>query len=535
MKKRALSIVAMLLALILAAACAGTSGTNTDQQGGETNPGTATQAPQVVDGDTPDVDVSTVKDSLTIAIWSNPQTFDPTDVTLQPDQHVINAIFDTLVWPANEEGVYEGRLAKSYEFENDTTLVFHLRDDVYFHNGEKLTADDVVFSLLRDVASNGNKSSFSGFDPENIVARDEYTVQIGFTYPNVAALAYLASPRGGIVCKSAFEAMGPDEFKTNPVGSGMFKFVSFESGDRVVLERNEEYWGQKPLYKNLYFRVITEDSVRAMEVQSGGVDIAMKIAASDFDNLKLDPGLIAIAGKGVTQSSFQFNAQQERFADIRIRQAMNYALDMPAIVRAVYGEYAEPASSLFAPSVMYYKQEGPIVQNQELARQLVAEAGYGEEGFSCEITLPQESDMLAIAEICKAQWEECNIHVTITIMEQVALREANTKGLNEFVRASFFCSTADPSQCMMVWGSNWNGGLRVRDEHVDELLQKGLAAMDPEERAAVYAELQDYCWEMFQCINLAVPMNLCVTTGKLKNFVLPTGYITYYNSFYVEQ
>lgn len=535
MRKQVTVIVALLLVAVMLFGC------KADTKPAET--ATATSAPASntttaqsgeANKDTPETKQEKVKDSLTIAIWSNPQTLDPTNVTLQPDQHIINAIFDTLVWPVDEKGEYAPRLCTSYEFKDDVTWIFHLRDDVYFHNGEKLTADDVVFSLQRDIVSNGNKSSFSGFDPETTKALDANTVQIGFSYPNVAALAYLSSPRGGIVCKKAFEEMGEDAFKTNPVGSGMFKFVSFESGDRVVLERNENYWGQKPLYKNLYFRVITEDSVRAMEVQSGGVDIAMKVAASDFDNLKLDPNLVCIAGKGVTQSSFQFNAQQERFSDIRIRQAMNYALDMPSIVKAVYGDYAEAASSLFASSVLYYKKEGPIVQDKEKAKQLVAEAGYPD-GFSCEITLPQESDMLAIAEICQAQWEECNIHVTITVMEQVALREANTKGLNEFVRASFFCSTADPSQCMMVWGSNWNGGLRVRDPHVDELLQKGLAATDATERAAVYAELQDYCWNMYQCINLAVPMNLCVTTGKLQNFVLPTGYITYYNGFYVAE
>lgn len=527
MKKRIVAFLALVLALCLLTACG--SGQTTTPSNNEGNTGSGDSN---ITG-SPD-STQKIKDTVTIAIWSNPQTLDPTDVTLQPDQHVMNAIFDTLVWPADENGNYAPRLAASYEYEDDLTLVFHLRDDIYFHNGEKLTADDVVFSLQNCYVSNGNKSSFAGFDPERTIARDETTVQVGFTYPNAAAFAYLSTPRGGIVCKSAYEEMGADAFKTNPVGSGMFKFVSFESGDRVVLARNEEYWGDKPQYSSLIFRIITEDSVRAMEIESGGIDIAMKVAASDFDNLKNNPNLTCIAKEGLTMSSFQFNAQQDEFADIRIRMAMNYALDMPSIVKAVYGDYATAAASTIADNVMYFTALGPYEQDQEYARQLLAEAGYAD-GFHTEITLPQESDMLAIAEICQNQWEQVGIYCEITQMEQVALREANTNGQNVFVRASFFCSTGDPSQAMMVWGSNWNGGLRVRDEKMDELLAKGLSTFDNDERAAVYAEIQQYAWDMYQMIPLACPMDLCVTTANLQGFEYPSGYMTYYNQFYIAE
>ncbi len=109
-------------------------------------------------------------------------------------------------------------------------MIFKLRDDVYFHNGEKMTAEDVAFSIQRSCKSSGNKTFFKAFDGENTKAIDATTVQVKFKYAFAAALNYLATPRGGIVSKKAVESMGDDKFGQAPVGSGPFKFVSWTQG-----------------------------------------------------------------------------------------------------------------------------------------------------------------------------------------------------------------------------------------------------------------------------------------------------------------
>jgi len=340
--KRRKKIIAMSLSLlILLAGCGGGKGTTTNDTANGTA-ATGAAEPQ-----------RALKDTLTIAVNETVDQLDCGNVKLNTAHKVCRALYDPLVYPADESGEYKPCLAKSWEQKDDTTLIFHLRDDVVFHNGEKMTAEDVVFSIQRSCELPNNKTLFKAFDAENTKAIDDFTVQVKFMYPFAAALNYLSSSRGGVVSKKAVEEMGNDKFGLAPIGTGPFKFAKWIEGDRIVLERNEDYWGEKPAFKNLIYRFITDDSVRAMELEAGGIDAMFVVAPQDYDRLKENPDLMTYAESGFTTLMLQFNMRCDEFKDIRLRKAFAYAIDTSAIVKAVYGDLGTVADGLFTDQIFW--------------------------------------------------------------------------------------------------------------------------------------------------------------------------------------
>lgn len=478
-----------------------------------------------------------MKDSLVIGINSNPQSLSMSDTKMQNEMLIGNAVFDTLIYPADENGEFAPRLATSWDWEDDTHLVFHLRDDVYFHNGEKLTAEDVAFTIQTSCETKNNRSFFSAFDAENTAAIDETTVCIAFKYPFAPALAYLSASRGGIICKSTYEEIGADAYNLSPVGTGQFKFVSWTQGDSIELERNDNYWDKEkiPSYSKIRYRIITENSVRAMELEAGGIDIAFNISSNDFDRLKANSNVVAISEEGLSHQGFQFNSTTPELSDIRVREALCISLDTAAIVSAVYGSYGTPASGLFSSNVFAFNALGPYEYNPERARELLAEAGYGD-GFSVTMSIADITNLVKMAEIAQQQWKQVGIDLKIDIMEQVAVTELNSTGQTRITTTDYTTSTGDPGHALQIYKSTWNGALQLKDAYIDEMLEKGLQEFDTEARAEIYREVQEYIWNYYTCIPLVFTQNMLVYSAKIEGLNLPTsGYIMDYSSFNIYQ
>ncbi|MDO4321794.1 MAG: ABC transporter substrate-binding protein [Lachnospiraceae bacterium] len=474
-----------------------------------------------------------VKDILVIGINSNPQSLSMSDTKMQNEMLIGNALFDTLIYPADENGEFAPRLAASWEWEDGTHLIFHLRDDVYFHNGEKMTAEDVAFTVKTSCETLNNRSFFSAFDAENTEAIDETTVRIAFQYEFAPALAYLSSSRGGIICKSAYEEMGADAYNLAPVGTGQFKFVSWTQGDSIELERNDEYWNKDkiPSYSHIRYRIITENSVRAMEIEAGGIDMAYNISSNDFERLSANPNLMTIAEEGLSHQGFQLNSSVPELSDIRVREALCISLDTPSIVAAVYGQYGTAATGLFSNNVFAFDELGPYEYNPERAKELLAEAGY-EDGFDITMSIADITNLVKMAEIAQQQWAQVGINLTINIMEQVAVTEQNATGQTRITTTDYTTSTADPGHALQIYRSTWNGALQLKDDYIDEMLDKGLQEFDTDKRAEIYKELQEYIWNYYTCIPLVFPKNMLVYSTDIENLVLPkSGYILDYSSF----
>lgn len=500
MKKRRMIPVLLLLLAVLTAC---------------TNTATPSE-PQRSPSDTSETGVKNARNQLVVAISNEPGSLDPQNVGVVSAYQVQVHLFNTLV-ERDEEGNIHPSLAESWEFRDPQTIRFKLRQDVTFHNGEKLTSEDVRYSIQRATRLPLSASVFKAFDGEKTAVVDEYTVDVKLKEPFSGALAYLATSRAAIVSKKAAEEMGLDGFGLNPVGTGPFKFSKWESGDRIILEKNEDYWGAKATYQTFIARIIPDASVRSLELESGGVDFLYDIYPADYDRIKSNPNLVTQVGTGFTHELWLLSMTAEEFSDVKIRKAMSLALDIPAIVNAVWGELGAPADSIFSDKVFGHVSIGPIKQDVEEAKRLLAEAGVPN-GFDTEIQFGESATTQAALEIAQQMWAAVGINVKISPLDQATYKDNNAAGLTRFGRSNFTASTGDPDHALANWQSGYKGALNANDPHIDELMARGRAETDDIKRKAIYEEIQRYCWDSYYSIPIVFSKVSYGYTNKITNF-----------------
>ena len=474
MKKRALVTAAAVLSVAALTACGGKKEVSVATTVAETTAAAAdTTAESSTDGQ---AESTASADTLRVILNSEPSNLDPHNNTRLTAWAVQEEIFDKLV-TKDDDGNIVPDLATKWEQIDDKTTRFYLRDDVTFHDGTKLTADDVVFSLQRACEASGSKTFYISFDPENIKKVDDYTVDVATKEPFAAVLNYLASARGAILCKSAVESKGDEEFGRSPVGSGPFKFVSWTTGDKIVLERNEEYWGDKPAYTNLQFRFVTEATNRAIEVETGGADIAYSIAANDAERLQGNSDVNVITGPAYQYVYVSMNMSDETLKDHRVRQALTEAIDIPSLVEAVYGDSA---------------------------KKLLAEAGYGD-GLELTIKMAEDNNFSTMAEIIQGMWAEVGVTANIESMEQATYLEKANAGEVQIGMASTNAVSGDPDNAMMIWRTTAVNAIQACDPKIDEYLNAGASEFDTEKRAEIYKEVQQYMWDQDYAVPVCFP------------------------------
>ena len=499
MKRLVKVIIPLLCLVMLLSSCGGTSG------------GTSGSAQSE----------SGTKNELKVAIRAEPSTLDPHNSTALANFAVQRVVYDTLV-VQNENGEIVPGLAESWEVIDDLTVRFHLREGVKFSNGQELTSEDVVYSLQRATTEPGSASMFSSFDGENTKAVDPYTVDICVKQPFAAIYNYLASSRGDIICKSAMEEMGGEAYGRQPVGTGPFVLSEWNTGDSLVLTRNENYWGDAPAYDKLTFRIITEAANRTIELETGGVDIIYDVSSSDVPRLEENPNVKIVSGPGYKFSYITMNMEMAPYDDIRVREALVLSLDMASIVKTVYGDSAELADSLMAPTVFGYSKIGPYPYDPEKAKELLAEAGYAD-GLEITVMLNEVRDFINVVEIAQNMWKEVGITTNIEIMDQATLLSKAAEGTVSMGVTNSTPTTGDPDHALMIWPTTYDSFLRNNNTKIDEYLAAGKAAYDETERAAIYKEAMEYMWQQYNLIPICFTNAIYGTGADVENFECHPG------------
>lgn len=443
------------------------------------------------------------KDTFTVAIRAEPSTLDPHNSTALANFAVQRVVYDNLV-QQDEKGEIIPALAERWEVLDDLTVRFYLRDNVYFSNGDKLTAEDVRYSIERSTVERGSSSMFSAFDGENTAVVDDLTVDVKMKYPFAPIYNYLASSRGNILCKKAMEEMGVDEYSRNPVGTGPFILTEWITGDSLRLAANENYWGDKPAYSKLVYRVIAEPANRTIELETGGVDAIYDVSASDVARLNENPKLKVIQGPGYKFSYITMNMSLAPYDDIRVREALTISLNMEAIVKSVFQGSAKAADSLMAPTVFGYNKVGPYTYDPDRAKSLLQEAGYGN-GLKVTIMTNEDRGFMDVAEIAQNMWKEIGVETEIQIMEQAALLSKAAEGTVTMGITNSTPTTGDPDHALMPWPSTYKSFLRINNPKIDEYLEQGKRTYDESDRQKVYQEAIDYMWTQFNMIPICLP------------------------------
>ena len=455
------------------------------------------------------------KDTLVVAVQEDSKSMDPQEVNKINIAVVQRPIFDTLIYNNWETNEYEPAVATSWEQIDDLTIVFHLRDDVYFHNGENLTAEDVLYTYTRATQIPQSASTFFFLDTENSRVIDDYTLELKLTQPYAQIMDVLSGTKSGLVNKKYVEEVGDDVFGQEPIGSGPYKLVSWTSGTEIVYERFDDYWGEKAQTKNLIFKVIPEAANRVIELETGEADAAYEINGSDVERINSTDGIHVEMTPSYRYYTVTFSMQDEVTSNQDLRYALSYALDSESLVNAVFAGTADVATGFYPSNIFAFKDFGVFPYDLDLAKEYLEKAGYPD-GLTLKFLYSAREVDRQIAEIIQNMWAK--IGVTLDMYEMEAdVYQANG---NEFQVAMRNGNAGEPSNILIIYDSSFKDRLQDNDDWLDEQLALAKTLYDDGERSEKYQEIQDYLYEKRYTIPYAFAAAIYATSDKVEGWEL---------------
>jgi peptide/nickel transport system substrate-binding protein len=468
---------------------------------------------------------STGEKVLTIALTTIPNSLDMPKAAERNASNAAWQLYDSLLF-INDEGEIEGALATDWTISEDgTTYTFTLREGVTFHNGEPFNAQAVVFSWERG-KNPENQYASDWSTATSVVAVDDMTVEVTTEGPQPLFLRYMAQS-WAIVPPGYIEEVGEEGFLAAPVGTGPFKLVELVEGDRIVMEKNEEYWREGyPLIDRLIFRPIPESSTRVAAIQTGEVDLVTRLSAEEADSLRDMEGIEVISYPVDRVYYIAFNNMttglDQPTIDPKVRLAMNYAVDVQAILDAIFNGNGRPAVGLLTPDNFGYDESlQPYGYDPDMARTLLSEAGYPD-GFEMDMACPAGAytNFEQVCEAVQGYLGEVEITVNLEIMESGAFWDLEAK-----------------KQLPPLFGDSWSatigealprliGALKGADSSFSawsdptliDLVDQISVTVDDDERGALYGEVQQYMRENPPFIYLYEPVTFEAVRTRVENY-----------------
>src|SRR5690348_2639444 len=387
--------------------------------------------------------------TLRIGLAEDPDVLDPTLARTFVGRIVFSALCDKL-FDIDEKLNIVPQLATGYQWSPDNkALTIKLRDGVVFHDGEKMDAAAVKFSLERHKTMPGSNRRGELAPLSSVDVVDPLTVRLNLSAPFSPLLAQLADRAGMMVSPKAAQAEG-DKFGAKPVCSGPFRFVERVAQDRIVLERYPNYWNKGEIhFDRIVYLPIVDSTVRLANLRSGQLDFIERLAASDVPQLKSDSRfkiakITEIGYQGITINVGKSDLAQKNplGKDARVREAFELALDRDGIVQVAMDGEADVGNQWVAPSNPYYAKNVPVPKrNVERAKALLKEAGVPNPSFT--LMTPTTSDAQRVAQVVQAMAREAGFDVKIQSTEfATSLDQADKGEFDAYVLA--WSGRADP-------------------------------------------------------------------------------------------
>ena len=365
---------------------------------------------------------------ITVAMQLEPPHLDPTSAAAGAiDSVLYSNVFEGLTRFMGDGSVVPG-LAESWEISDDGTVyTFHLQEGVTFHDGTTMDAEDVKFSLDRaraEDSANAQKALFAGIAEVEVV--DPLTVKVTLNEPDGNFLFNMAWGDAVIVAPESVEGI-----KQSPVGTGAFTFSEWVQGDKIVLEKNPDYWGTPAKLDSATFKFISDPTAAFAAVMAEDVDVFTGFPAPEnLPQFEADPRFKVLVGSTEGETILSTNNKQPPFDNVKVREALAHAIDRQAIIDGAMFGYGTPIGTHFAPHhPAYVDLTGQSAYDPELSRELLAEAGYAD-GFETTLHLPPPSYARRGGEIIAAQLAEVGITAEIINVEWAQWLETVFRGKN---------------------------------------------------------------------------------------------------------
>ncbi len=467
--------------------------------------------------------------TLVMLIESSPTNLDPRVGVDAQSERIDNLIFDDLLSRGDNLDVAPG-LAERWEIPNPLTYIFHLRQGVTFHDGRLLTSRDVkwTFDSLLQGKVRSTKAAVYRF-VDHIDAPDDLTVIFHMKEPSATLLWNLSDGAVGIV-----QSGSGAEMTARPIGSGPFKFVSAETDKEVILERNDAYWGGKAKLARVRFAVVPDATTRALELRKGSADATINALTPDtVQTLGTNPSLAVERAPGTVLAYLGFNLRDPVLKDVRVRQAIAFALDRAPMIEYLWRGEAQPARSILPPQSWAFNGSVSLYNHDSVkARQLLDAAGYpAVNGVRFHITMKTSTDE--------------NTRLMVAVMQQQLREVGIALDIRSFEFATFFADVTHGA--FQMYGLRWIGGNEDPDifeyafhsakfppnganrgfysnPKVDALIDQARRDVNQNSRKSTYAELQRILAEELPYIDLWYLDNVLVHNKRVHNLQLnPAG------------
>lgn len=485
---------------------------------------------------------------IVVGLQAEPVALDPAQLSDYNSSRAAMPMFEGLVRFADGSTEIEPALAESWEVSDDgLTYTFTMREGVTFHDGTPVDAEAAKFAFERQIDPDHpfhdtGEFAYADFTLgmiASVEAPDARTLRVTLEYPFAPFLANMAMHAASLVSPAAVEQYGRD-FAQNPVGTGPYRFVSWQRGTELVLERNPDYWRGAPEIGRLVYRPIAEDQARLAALETGEIDFTVNLPVDDLPRLREDPRFRFEEQAGMHTWYLVFNVTKEPFDNPLVRQAVAHAIDRQAIVEVLLGGTGELAQNFLPPVVWGYTEDVPTYPyDPERAQELLAEAGY-ENGFEVEFWVPQSGSGMqqpvAMGTVIQDYLSRVGITVTLqqfewgTYLDRVIVPVEQAESVPAMFEMSWIGDNGDPDNFLYILLSGeqfppngFNLGYYQNPE-LDELLRTARQTSAQEERTPLYEEAQRLVMTDLPVLPVDHESQIVVMASDIEGFVPhPTG------------
>ena len=465
----------------------------------------------------------------------DPRSLDPALSTDVPTGEVVSLLFDNLTQFDADAQLKPG-LARSWDTDSSgRNYTFHLRQDAAFHDGRPIKAEQIRASLLRALApgTSGGRSwplypiagarayaASQTKDVKGIVARDDSTLVITLEEPLNVFPKLLAMPVAAIVPTPV-----PPDFDQRPAGSGPWKFVSWSHDDAILLARNDAYWGGAPKADTLRIRIIPEPLTQAAEYEAGQLSVVevpvgetRRWEQNHADELQHRPGLKDLY--------VAINTTRGPLRDVRVRRAMNHAVDVRTLLATVMSDRGVLAAGSVPPGILGYDSTRvPYGYDPAKAKQLLAEAGYPE-GFSIKLWRTQRAELARLAQSIQQNLTEVGIRAEIVERDASSARAAVRNGEADLFLTDWWADYPDPENFNYPLFHSRNKGpggnyAFLADAALDSMILRARATTDEAEKARLSRDVDVRVFELAPWIFLWFPVDVWARQPDVKGWRFP--------------
>jgi len=481
-----------------------------------------------------DADSKSADNDLVIAIEGSISTLDPHNVTDTNSIATTRGIYETLVeFDENQELV--GLLAESWEISEDSlTYTFNLREGVKFQDGTDFNSAAVKANFERLLDADNGLSRRRAFVVTNadetetpriasIETPDDYTVVFQLT--NAYSVFINKMAQISIVSPAAIEEHGND-IMYNPCGTGPFVYKEWTEGDHTTMIKNEDYWGEVASVDSVTIKEVPEAGSRTAMLQTGEADFVYPMPADQIAAVENSGDITVSASASNIMRYVTLNTELEALSDVRVRQAMNYAIDKEAYIQLMYAGYAEIASSTVPSIINFHSEQTPYTYDLAKAKSLLEEAGYGD-GFTLTLWGDNSTQEIKGMTFIKQQLEQIGITVEVVPMEPATVSDkiyvekedaeiqmwyvnwsASDFSMDSSMRALLVSTYAPPTSANTAFYNN---------PEFDDLMEQGLLTADEAEQSEIYAKAQEIAWNDAPWLFLANDQVIYATKSYLSD------------------